>query len=94
MPQWFASGGALCHHLTARHTKHDVDIHVDDDLEHHHPLQSMHQLHTTAGSLLHQKRKLNCNDSDTSTINQFENDMLFDVPNFDNTSSTGSNLSF
>ena len=91
---WFTSSFGLCHHIRACHTKQDVNSHVDDDSERHHPIQSMHLLHKTDVSLLPRKRKFNRNDSDTSKSNQFDNGILFDLPNFNNTSTTDSNLSY
>jgi hypothetical protein len=67
---------------------------VDDDVECQHPLQSMHLLHTNDVSVPPKKRNTDNVDLDSSNSNLYNDGMLFNMPDYDNTSTISShNLS-
>ena len=67
---------------------------MDDDAECQHPLQSMHLLHTNDVSVPPKKRNTDNVDLDSSNSNLYNDGMLFNMPDYDNTSTISShNLS-
>jgi hypothetical protein len=71
----------------------DANADVDVDMERqHHPLQSMHLLHRN-NDVVNQNKKHVCDHDDINISNPYDNEILFDVPNFDDTLTVGSNIS-
>ncbi len=77
--------------LIAR-SKNDGDADVDVDKERQqHPLQSMHLLHRN--DVIDQNNKHFCGHGGIDISNPYDDEILFDVPNFDDILTFGSNIS-
>ena len=89
--QWFSTSGGLRQHFNACRSKNDASADVDVDVEQQqHPLQSMHLFHRN--NVVDQNKKCFCN-HDYIDISNHDDEILFDIPNFDNTLTVGSNIS-
>ena len=91
--RWFSSRQGLTRHITACRSKDDLGSNVDDDAECQHPLQSMHLLHTNDVSVLPPKRNTDNVDLDSSNSNLYNDGMLLNMPDYDNTSTISSHNS-
>ena len=90
--RWFSTSGGLRQHFNACCSKNDADVDVDVDMEQQqHPLHSMNLLHRN--NVVDQNNKRFCNHDDIDISNPYDDEILFDVPNFDNTLTVGSNIS-
>ncbi len=90
--RWFSTSGGLRRHFNACRSKNDANADVDVDMEQQqHPLQSMHLLYWN--EVVDQDKKHFCDHDDINISNQDNDEILFDVPNFDDTLTVDSNIS-